>query len=82
MDYSSGLIDDCPSLRIIMVMKEQVVMKGKQPELCETSWMFKFYWNITDLLPMNSLRFKTMIKLHPVQAGKGTVVGNKNAEFK
>lgn len=44
--------------------------------------MFEFCWNKTDLLPMNNLCSKTMVKLHPVQAGKGTVVGNKNAEFK
>lgn len=65
-----------------MVMKEQMVMKGKNLELCETSWMFNFCWNITNLLPVNNLYFKTMIKLRPAQAGKRTVVGNRNAELK
>lgn len=63
-------------------MKEQVVIKGKIFKLCRTSWMFKFCWNITDLLPMNNLHFKTMSKLHPAQAGKRTVGGITNDEFK
>ena len=39
-----------------MVGKEQMVMKGKQLELCETSWMFKFCWDIEYQLPMNNLQ--------------------------
>lgn len=65
-----------------LVKKELVVLKGEILELCETSWIFKFCWNINDLLPISNICFKTMIKLPPAQAGKRTVAGNRNAEFK
>lgn len=48
MDRSSDLTADCFSSRNTMAGKEKMVMKGKQLELCETSWMFNFCRDIED----------------------------------
>jgi len=39
-----------------MTGKKKMVMKGRQPELCEMSWMLNFCWDIEDQRPMNNLQ--------------------------